>query len=78
MTNSDSGGGEPRQSVFGAGARILGIWVSGLIGFAIAGAGLGDLIDHLNGPYSSGAGAGGILAGVALFTCARLWARERR
>jgi hypothetical protein len=41
MTNSDGGGPLPRLSVFGAGARIVGIWIFGLIGsrslFAILG-----------------------------------------
>ena len=78
MTNSDSGGREPRQSVFGAGARILGIWIFGLIGAGSLFAILGRALDRAGGSYSDDGSVGGLFAGVALFTCARLWARERR
>jgi hypothetical protein len=78
MTNSGDGEPERRQSVFSAGARTFGIWASGLVGFAVTGSGLGGIIDHLSGSYSSDGSGGGFLAGLALFTCARLWAGERR
>ena len=64
----------PRLTV-GARFRIVGIWASGLLGCAFAGAGLGALI--FRGSHSDDGYFGGVIAGFALFTCARLWARER-
>jgi len=63
----------------GARFRIAGIWASGLLGCGLAGAGVGAVASHLSGSYSTDGGSiGGFFAGLALFTCTRLWARERR
>jgi hypothetical protein len=62
---------------FGAQIRILGIWFSGLIGSAILFAILGRAVYRLDGSYGDDGGFLGMLAGLALFTCARPWARER-
>ena len=78
MTNSDGGSPKPLQSVFGAGARVLGIWIFSLIGSGSVFATLGRAMDPASGSYSDDGSFGGLIAGLVLFTCARLWARERR
>lgn len=51
-------------------ARTIGIWLTGLIGFGLLGAAIGNLADRIDG------GGGGLIAGICIFTCARLWLSE--
>lgn len=54
--------------------RTIGIWVSGLFGFGLAGIILGSMLDK---PYDSGHGVLGFFAGLALFATLRLWLAPR-
>ncbi len=47
-------------------ARIIAIWVFGLLGAGIVGSLIGDALTYDGGVF-------GFLAGVFLFTCLRLW-----
>jgi hypothetical protein len=49
--------------------RALGIWISGLIASIIIGGGIGSLV----GPTGA---LPGMVAGVCVFACARLWLGE--
>ncbi len=51
--------------------RTFFIWLFGLLGFGLVGSLLGAFSP------SSDAGFGGFLAGMALFSCARLWLGQR-
>lgn len=53
--------------------RAIVLWISGLLAAAIAGGAIGSLV-----AYGEMALLLGMLAGALAFTCARLWATERR
>ncbi len=55
-------------------ARVLGIWISGLLGSTIAGSMIGTLF--FNGFVDSSLLGG--FAGFLLFVCFRLWMGEAR
>ena len=55
-------------------ARVLGIWISGLLGSTIVGSMIGTLF--FNGLVDPSFLGG--LAGLLLFTCLRLWMGETR
>lgn len=50
--------------------RTLVIWVSGLIVSAAVGDTVGKLVDQ---PYAVNRSILGLLAGISVFACARLW-----
>lgn len=53
--------------------RTLGIWTFGIIGCAVAGGMIGDLIK----PYGGG-DLGGAIVGICAFSCLRLWVAPRK
>jgi len=53
-------------------ARSIGIWTSGLLASAMFGAMSAQHITGYDGWL------GGLVIGIAVFTCARLWLTERR
>ena len=54
-------------------ARIVGIWVSGLVATSLLGAGIAIFLSGGgDAPFT------GFLAGLAAFTCFRLWIGEMR
>lgn len=55
---------------FSTHARTIAIWVFGLIGSGFFGSVLGNYLTGSNGEFQ------GLIAGMCLFACIRLWKKE--
>jgi hypothetical protein len=60
----------------GSTTRTVSIWITGLLASALTSAGVGALIGNSAAIYN--ADGTGLIAGIAAFTCLRLWLAERR